>query len=176
MNRLGILCCLCLLAACEQSKLNQETSSPQMTDQAKAELTNPLTSEGASSLSLATIAIHSGDTVHNISAEVAVTDEERAKGLQNRKGIPANYGMWFVFPGEVQDRFWMKDTLISLDLIFVGADFKVVHIAANAVPGSEDLIGSDVPYQYVLEVNAGKAQELGIKVGDVTEYRVGPAE
>lgn len=114
--------------------------------------------------------------MHNFTAEVAVSEEEREKGLQNRQSLPSNFGMWFIFPTEVSTSFWMKDTFIPLDLIFVGSNYRVVDVIENAVPQSQDLLNSDLPYQYVLEVNAGKVHELGIAAGDAVEYRVGPAE
>lgn len=177
MKAIHFLSVLCLLSACEQAKMNNLDGARQMSEQTKSELSNPLAqSTNASELSLATIAIRSGEAVHNFSAEVAVSEEEREKGLQNRQSLPGNFGMWFIFPAEVNTSFWMKDTFIPLDLIFVGSNYRVVDLIENAVPQSEDLLSSDAPYQYVLEVNAGKVHELGIAVGDVVEYRVGPAE
>ena len=108
------------------------------------------------------------------SVEYAVTDEEKARGLMDRESIPPNGGMWFVFSTPVQQDFWMKDTLIPLDIIFVGEDMKIVSIAENAVPKSVEMISSDEPFMYVLELNAGKVAELGIKVGDKVEARIGP--
>lgn len=130
----------------------------------------------AGSVNLATIAIYTADKIVNITAELAVTDEERMKGLMGRESIPANFGMWFVFPSEVQDAFWMKDTLIPLDMIFVGSDMKIVDIIANAVPRSEELLRPKAPYNYVLEVNGGVAAADGIAIGDSVEKRIGPAQ
>jgi hypothetical protein len=109
------------------------------------------------------------------SVEIASTVEEKAHGLMDRESLPENAGMWFVFDSPVQDEFWMKDTLIPLDMIFVGEDMKVVHIHENAVPKSLVPIKPPVPYRYVLEVNGGKTAEHGIKVGDSVERRIGPS-
>lgn len=107
------------------------------------------------------------------SVEYAVTDEQKARGLMNRESLPDNYGMWFVFTHPVEEEFWMKDTLIPLDIIFVGEDMKVVHIKEDAVPKSLEMISSPVPFMYVLEINAGKAEEHGFEVGDKVEARIG---
>lgn len=107
------------------------------------------------------------------SVEYAVTDKEKSKGLMNREDLPDNAGMWFVFPHPTDDQFWMKDTLIPLDMIFVGENMEVVHIHENAVPNSLDRIGSPTEYMYVLEINAGKSAENGFKVGDKVEARIG---
>lgn len=112
------------------------------------------------------------------SVEFAVTDEEKARGLMNRESLPENAGMWFVFSQPVQERFWMKDTLIPLDILFVGDDMKVVYVFENAAPGSMELIpptSTSVPdYKYVLEINGGTVGKKGIEVGDTVEQRVGP--
>lgn len=108
------------------------------------------------------------------SVEYAVTDEEKASGLMNRESLPGNSGMWFVFTHPVEEEFWMKDTLISLDIIFVGENMKVVHISEDAVPKSLEMISSPVPFMYVLEINGGKAEEFGLEVGDKVESRIGP--
>jgi len=84
--------------------------------------------------------------------------------------------MWFVFPYDVDDPFWMKDTLIPLDMIFVGSDMKVVDVIANAEPQSERKLFPKALYRYVLEVNGGYAAANGITVGNQVEQRIGPAQ
>ena len=121
---------------------------------------------------VATIALGTTD----FSVEVAKTDEERAHGLMGRESLPENGGMWFVFPGNVQDEFWMKNTLIPLDIIYVDENMKVVHINPNTVPESTEMLSSPVEYRYVLEVPAGSVDKFKIKVGDIAEERVGPQE
>jgi uncharacterized protein len=117
-----------------------------------------------------TIAIGTTD----FSVEVAKTDEERAHGLMGRESLAPKGGMWFVFPGNVQDEFWMKDTIVALDIIYVDENMKVVHINPNTVPESTEMLSSPVEYRYVLEVPAGSAEKFDIKVGDVAEERIGP--
>jgi uncharacterized membrane protein (UPF0127 family) len=126
------------------------------------------------SVSVSTIAVHSDGKIINVNAEVAITAEERAKGLMGRESLPKNYGMWFVFPYDVKDPFWMKNTLIPLDMIFVGSDMKVVDVFENAVPESTKLIEPRSSYRYVLEVAAGFISENGVKIGDTVESRIGP--
>ncbi|MBT3181008.1 MAG: DUF192 domain-containing protein [Deltaproteobacteria bacterium] len=108
------------------------------------------------------------------SVEIAESDVERAKGLMNRESLPINNGMWFIFPAMGDEQFWMKNTLIPLDIIFIDDNMKVVHIAENAKPESTELIGSPSSFQYVLEINGGLSEVKGIEVGDVVEKRVGP--
>lgn len=101
-----------------------------------------------------------------VRAEVAGTEAERAKGLMGRRLLPKNGGMWFDFNGPSITSFWMKDTFIPLDLIFVGRDMTIVHIHENARPMDETPIASPVPYWYVLEIPASFARVHRLRVGD----------
>ena len=106
--------------------------------------------------------------------EVAQTMDEKRTGLMHRENLPDNHGMWFIFDEDVQDPFWMKDTPLALDLIFVDKDYKVVDIIANATPNSELLLVPHQKYRYVLEAKAGAAALAKLAVGDKLEYRLGP--
>ncbi len=117
---------------------------------------------------LVTIRTSAGATLL-LTVELAKTPAERAQGLMNRTELPEGRGMLFIFPEDSQSPFWMKDTPISLDLIFVGADGIVVDIAEEAVPFSEELISSESPYRYVIELPAGTVQKNGIKKEDFVE-------
>lgn len=108
------------------------------------------------------------------SAEVAKTIEEKRTGLQGREDLPEKHGMWFVFDGDVQDPFWMKDTPVALDILFVDKDFKIVDLFANTTPNSEALISPHQKYRYAFEVKAGTAAAYRITVGDRAEFRLGP--
>lgn len=108
------------------------------------------------------------------SVEIAQTDDEKAKGLMGRESLPENYGMWFVFDAPQVMQFWMKNTAIPLDILFVGSDMKVLTIHENAVPFDEKLIAPEAPAQYVLELNAGQVAKHGIKKGDAVQKRIGP--
>lgn len=100
------------------------------------------------------------------SIEVADTEAGRAQGLMHRARLRARSGMLFDFGRETGIRMWMKNTLIPLDMVFAGDDGGIRHIAADTVPYSESLIASREPARYVLEINGGEAQRLGIAVGD----------
>lgn len=102
-----------------------------------------------------------------ITAELAMTEEEKAIGLMNRQNLDTNSGMLFVYQNEADRGFWMKDTFIPLDIVFIDEDRKVVSISANTKPNQTDEIYySDKKSMYVLELNAGKAEELDIKPGN----------
>ena len=113
---------------------------------------------------------HDGQS-HGFRVEVARTSEEQAKGLMFRRAMGADEGMLFPFDPPRQASFWMKNTVISLDLLFIRADGSVESIAANAVPYSLDPISSGEPVAAVLEIAAGRAAELGIKPGDTVTWR-----
>jgi hypothetical protein len=165
-----LLCAGMILSNCERAKLMPGEEEKQ-TATTVGETPSP-----TGSINVATIAIQTGDKAVNVSVEMAVSDEQRAKGLMGRTSLPANYGMWFVFPYDVQDPFWMKDTLIPLDMIFVGSDMKVVDVIASAEPQSERKLFPKAMYRYVLEVNGGYAAANGITVGNQVEQRIGPAQ
>lgn len=105
-----------------------------------------------------------GTTVFTV--ELADTDASRAEGLMFRKEMAADHGMLFDFRREQPVWFWMKNTYLPLDMIFARADGVIVSIARDAVPLSEETIGSGGSVRFVLEVNAGTAERLGLKPGD----------
>jgi len=106
--------------------------------------------------------------VHAFSVELATNDEERARGLMFRKQLPEGYGMLFDFFREQPVSFWMRNTYLSRDMIFIRSDGTIVRVAENAKPMSDDLIPSTGPVmaRAVLEVIAGTAHKLGIAPGD----------
>src|SRR5437764_14630409 len=104
--------------------------------------------------------------VHVFSVEMAVTPEEQARGLMFRRELPEGQGMLFDFQREQPATFWMKNTYVSLDMIFIRADGRILRIAENTVPLSEALVPSGGPVRAVLEVIAGTARKLGIAPGD----------
>jgi uncharacterized protein len=113
-----------------------------------------------------TIDIVTRSGVHAFSVELATNDADRERGLMFRKELPEGHGMLFDFQTEQQVSFWMHNTYIPLDMIFIAADGRVVHIAENAKPMSDDLIPSVRPIRAVLEVIAGTVRKLGIASGD----------
>lgn len=113
-----------------------------------------------------TVEIVSKTGVHVFAVEMAVTDEERAKGLMFRKELPPGRGMLFDFQREQELGFWMKNTYVSLDMIFIRGDGRILRIAEDTTPLSEKLVPSGGPARAVLEVVAGTARKLGIAPGD----------
>lgn len=101
-----------------------------------------------------------------VEVELARTEAQKRQGLMHRQQLPENRGMLFIFAYESRQAFWMKNTLIPLDLIFIGQDFIIKGIIENAKPESERILRISEPSRYVLEVNAGFAQRNGIRAGD----------
>ena len=115
---------------------------------------------------LQTLEIASKTGVHSFAVEMAVTEAEREKGLMFRKELPEGQGMLFDFHQEQEVAFWMQNTYIPLDMIFIGGDGRILRIAENTQPLSTRLIPSNGPVRAVLEVIGGTAEKLGIAPGD----------
>ncbi|MBP2573161.1 uncharacterized membrane protein (UPF0127 family) [Agrobacterium tumefaciens] len=113
-----------------------------------------------------TIETASGKT-HDFVAELALDDAQRAQGLMFRKSMPSENGMLFDFGETRAVAMWMRNTLIPLDMLFIGSDGRITHIHENAVPHSEAIISSRGPVKFVLELNGGAAKRSGIKPGDM---------
>ena len=106
----------------------------------------------------------SGPVLLNV--EVADTEAKREQGLMFRRSLSDDHGMIFLFDGEHEITMWMKNTYIPLDMIFIGNDWRIRHIAYDAEPFSTDVISSMRPASRVLEIGAGQAKKLGVSVGD----------
>ena len=104
--------------------------------------------------------------------EMAVTEAQREHGLMFRKQLGPYQGMLFDFFHEQPVTFWMKNTLIPLDMVFIAGDGTIKHVHANAVPMSTDAIPSGAPVRAVLEINGGSAALLGIKPGDKVKHAI----
>ncbi len=115
---------------------------------------------------LGVVEIASKTGVHAFAVELAVNDDERAKGLMYRKELPEGRGMLFDFQREQDISMWMQNTYISLDMLFIRGDGRILRIAENTQPLSERIISSGGPVRGVLEVIAGTARKLGIAPGD----------
>lgn len=113
-----------------------------------------------------TLEIVTKSGVHVFAVEMAKTEEERAKGLMYRKELPEGRGMLFDFSPEQNVSMWMKNTFISLDMIFIRSDGRILRIAENTEPQSEKIISSGGPAKGVLEVIGGTARKFGIAPGD----------
>jgi uncharacterized membrane protein (UPF0127 family) len=106
------------------------------------------------------------DTLLTINIEIADDEEERTRGLMWRYSMPDSDGMLFIFEEERPLSFWMKNTYIPLDVIFVGKTGEIVAIQQNTIPLSETPIPSGKPARYVIEVNAWFCVDHSIKAGD----------
>jgi len=115
-----------------------------------------------------------GSEVCRFDVELAVTPEDQARGLMFRKKMGDHVGMFFIFEREEMRHFWMRNTLISLDMIFIDNKFMVVDIHHGAKPLDETVISSRKPARYVLEVNAGKAAKCRIKPGSKVKLLKNP--
>ena len=104
---------------------------------------------------------------YTIDVELALTNEERQKGLMGRENLDDGEGMLFVFDDEKKHEFWMKNMIISLDIIWIDSDGKVVHIEKQVPPCEENCIiySPSAPAKYVLELNSGSAKRLSIENG-----------
>ncbi len=133
---------------------------------------NPGTRLGQSEagLPLLELCIVSGDKTRRFSVENAATAAQQAQGLMFRKSLADDAGMIFPFPQPRPAGFWMKNTLISLDIIFIGADGRIESIAENTVPYSLESVRSIGPVASVLELRGGLTRQLGIKAGDLVQY------
>lgn len=103
---------------------------------------------------------------HSFTVELAATPQEKALGLMYRRSLPADAGMLFLYDRPQPLTMWMRNTLISLDMVFIGADMRVHRIETHTEPFSTDIISSDGEVKAVLELNAGTAAAIGLKVGD----------
>ena len=115
---------------------------------------------------LQTLEIASKTGVHAFTVELADNDAEREKGLMYRKELPEGRGMLFDFHQEAPVGFWMENTYISLDMIFIRGDGSILRIAENTEPLSTRIIPSGGPVRAVLEVIGGTARKMGIAPGD----------
>jgi len=115
------------------------------------------------------IEVNSGSVEHRVFVEIADTPEKRANGLMNVHDLASDNGMLFIFPDNSNNPFWMKDCYIALDIIFIDQEGTITYIANSVKPCTDEpceLITSPKPFLYVLEVNAGWANQNGVNTGD----------
>ena len=118
------------------------------------------------------VLINNGKKIIGINAEIADDNKERIQGLMFREKLDGNSGMLFVFDDEDYQQFWMKNTIIPLDIIFIGKNFEIVDIK-NAEPCRKEpceVYASANPSKYVLEVNLDFASKNNIKIGDIVTF------
>ena len=116
------------------------------------------------------LTIVSGETEHTFTVEIAEDAEEVRQGMMHRPEMAADVGMIFDLGETRVPNFWMRDTLVSLDLLFVAGDGEILAIAHNAAPLSERNITPGVPVRAVLELKGGQSDILGIKPGDTVRH------
>ena len=117
-------------------------------------------------LPMAEVAIEAATGRHVFKVEIAQTEPERSQGLMFRQRLAADAGMLFDFGEEQPVAFWMQNTLIPLDMVFIRRDGRITNIAQRTIPLSTDTVPSSEPVRFVLEVNGGTTARLGIKAGD----------
>jgi uncharacterized membrane protein (UPF0127 family) len=111
-------------------------------------------------------------TRHDFDVEMAVTPEQQTVGLMFRRSVPANGGMLFDW-GRAQDsQMWMRNTVTSLDMVFINPDGTIRRVAENTVPESLAIVASGGPVRATLELAAGTARRLNIHAGDKVEQRI----
>lgn len=135
----------------------------------------PSSGTSAPPASVSSVAIDTGGRKVLFRVEVAVTPEEHARGLMYRSRLADDAGMIFVFEEPSIQRFWMKNTLIPLDMIFIGKDRKIVGVVENAAPETETERMVGAPSQYVLEIGGGLSAKLGIHRGEPVEFQNVPS-
>lgn len=116
--------------------------------------------------------IDTASGAHRYEVEVMTTEAEREHGLMDRKSMPADHGMLFDFQRDRDVAFWMKDTYIPLDMIFIDHAGRVVAIKHDAKPMDETPIPSGAPTTGVLELNAGAADAIELKIGDRVKHKI----
>jgi len=121
------------------------------------------------------VVLHTAQGDVPVTVELATTPSQQAVGLMYRKELGASAGMLFVFPSAVEHPFWMKNTVLPLDMIFLGDDRKIVGIVKDAVPFTTTPRTVTAPSRYVLEVNAGFSEKHGLATGDQATFENLPA-
>jgi uncharacterized protein len=116
------------------------------------------------------LCIQSGKITRSYTVEVAITSREQAQGLMFRKSLADDAGMIFPFPEPKPASFWMKNTVIPLDIIFIRADGTIESIAENTTPYSETPVSSGEPVKAVLELRGGLTTVIGVKPGDKVSW------
>jgi uncharacterized protein len=144
--------------------------SPQAAENAPAPAVTEAAVHPVSGLAVIPLTITTAGKTHSFRVEVARSPQEQAKGLMFRTEMGANEGMLFPYDQPRVLSFWMRNTVLSLDLVFIDERHRIINIAEKAVPYSEDSILSAAPGIAVLELNGGRARELGIAPGDRVDW------
>lgn len=164
ISRLGYLGLALCLAACTLPANGGTKSSGCQAGEAAGQST--------AGLQQVILCVTSKSKTHSFTVEVAATSAEQARGLMFRTDLADNAGMIFPFPEPRIASFWMKNTVIPLDIVFVRADGSIESIADNTVPYSTTPVASGAPVVAVLELRGGLTAELGINAGDKVKWAV----
>ena len=154
-------------SSCSTSKAGTSDSKPgaALSGGSRAASVHP-----ASGLAVIDLAITHEGKPHMFRVEVARTGPEQEQGLMFRTAMGADEGMVFPMEQPRPASFWMKNTVIPLDIVFVGVDGRILNIAAKAIPYDETPLSSKGPVKAVLELNGGRAAALGIGAGDMVKW------
>jgi hypothetical protein len=144
--------------------------SPQAAENAPAAAATQASVHPASGLQVIPLTVTTLGGTHAFRVEVAKTPQEQAKGLMFRTAMEPDEGMLFPYDQPRELSFWMKNTVLSLDLVFIDAQHRILNIAENATPYSEQSIESAGPGVAVLELNGGRTRELGIVAGNKVDW------
>lgn len=144
--------------------------SPQAAENAPAPAATQTSVHPISGLDVIPLSITTLGKTHSFRVEVARTPQEQARGLMFRTEMGPDEGMLFPYDPPRVLSFWMRNTVLSLDLVFIDEQHRIINIAENATPYSEESILSDAPAVAVLELNGGRARELGIVAGNKVEW------
>lgn len=126
----------------------------------------------AQALDVTPLKIETTQGSFNYNVELAASIKEQAVGLMYRREMAANHGMIFLNSRVRLNSFWMKNTYIPLDIIFISAEGRVVNIVTNTIPLSLDPVSSTQPVLAVLELNAGQASLIGLSAGDMVYHKI----
>jgi uncharacterized membrane protein (UPF0127 family) len=120
------------------------------------------------------LVVHTGSGDYGFTVEVVDTPEKRSEGLMFRQSLADDAGMLFDFKESRPVSFWMRNTFIPLDMVFIRADGTVANVHVNAIPHDPTGILSDGPVMFVLEIRGGRSVEIGLKAGDRVDHpRIG---
>jgi uncharacterized protein len=131
----------------------------------------PAQAQSPAGLPLVPLEIRNGTRVHRFMVEVAITPEQQERGLMFRPRVGPNEGMIFPMAPTRVATFWMRNTMVPLDMVFIRADGTIARIAVNTVPYSLDTVSSYEPVDSVLELAGGRTVELGIGANDRVIWR-----
>ncbi len=165
VRALALLACL-LLGACSAADAGNASAQTQGKSSEASQL-HPV-----SGLEIIAVTVQSGDQTYVFDTELAATPDDQSRGLMFRTELGEFEGMLFPSGGARMRSFWMKNTPLPLDIIFIGPDNRIINIGAMAEPYSLESVRSDGPAIAVFEIIGGRAEELGIRPGDLVTWEL----